>query len=194
MGRAIAVAFDYRCPFARNAHEAVVALIRRGSPIEWHFLAFSLDQSHVEPGDPPVWERPDNPEWTGLQSALWGIAVRDQFPDSFLDFHLAAFAARHDHGQRIQDAAVMRNVASGVGLDPGAVAAVIASGEPLATLADEHQYCASLGVFGVPAFIENDDAAFIRFMERGRVDDLELALAVLANPRINELKHAQVPR
>ena len=29
---------------------------------------------------------------------LWGIAVRDAFPDHFLDWHIAAFAARHDQG------------------------------------------------------------------------------------------------
>ena len=50
MSRQIAVTFDYRCPFARNAHEAVVAAVREGVDIDYRFQAFSLDQVHVEEG------------------------------------------------------------------------------------------------------------------------------------------------
>lgn len=36
VSRSIAVTFDYRCPFARNAHEAVVAAERDGAlDVEW---------------------------------------------------------------------------------------------------------------------------------------------------------------
>ena len=35
MSRHIAVTFDYRCPFARNAHEAVVKAVREGSDIDF---------------------------------------------------------------------------------------------------------------------------------------------------------------
>jgi hypothetical protein len=49
-------------------------------------------------------------------------------------------------------------------------------------------------VFGVPTFIEGDEAVFIRFMERGRVDDLERALDLVEWTRLNEFKRTQVPR
>jgi len=49
-------------------------------------------------------------------------------------------------------------------------------------------------VFGVPTFIEGDDAVFIRFMERGRVDDLERALGLLEWTRLNEFKRTTLPR
>ena len=77
------------------------AALRAGSDLDVRFVPFSLDQVHVEEGEPPVWERePD--EWgTGMLALLYGIAVRDAFPDQFFDAHLALFAARHDHGLKL---------------------------------------------------------------------------------------------
>ena len=45
--------FDYRCPFARNGHESVVAGLRDGRDWDVTFVPFSLDQVHVEEGEPP---------------------------------------------------------------------------------------------------------------------------------------------
>ena len=64
-----------------------------------------------------------------------GIAVRDAFPDHFLDAHIALFAARHDHGEKLADEDVLRKAMTSVDLDADAVAAEVASGRPLATLA-----------------------------------------------------------
>ena len=195
MPRSIAVTFDYRCPFARNGHEAVVTALREGADLDVRFVPFSLDQAHLEEGEPPVWERgPD--EWgTGVLALLYGIAVRDAFADHFLDFHIAAFAARHDHGEKLGHEDVLRSVAEKVGLDPDAVAAEAHSGRPLKTLATEHlEAVERWAVFGVPTFIEGDEAVFIRFMERGRVDDLERALDLLSGDRLNEFKRTRVPR
>ena len=50
------------------------------------------------------------------------------------------------------------------------------------------------GAFGVPTFIEGEEAAFVRFMERGRVDDLERMLDLLQWSRLNEFKRPRVPR
>jgi hypothetical protein len=195
--RQIAVTFDYRCPFARNAHEAVVEAERthviRG--VEWRYQAFSLDQAHLDEGDVAVWDRePD--EWgTGVLALLYGLAVRDAFPDKFLDAHLALFAARHDEGRRLDDEQVLRDTVASVGLDRGAVSDEVWSGRPLKTLAAEHtQAVDDLDVFGVPTFIEHDDAAFIRFMDRGRVDDLERAIGLLDWTRFNEFKRTRLPR
>ena len=62
MSRSIAVTFDYRCPFAYNGNAAVIAALRAGSDVDFRFTPFSLDQVHVEEGEPPVWER-DPSEW-----------------------------------------------------------------------------------------------------------------------------------
>jgi hypothetical protein len=193
--RSVAVTFDYRCPFARNGHEAVVNALREGVDLDVRFLPFSLDQAHVEEGEPPVWERAPGEWGTGVLALLYGIAVRDTFPDHFLDFHIEAFAARHDHGEQLGHEDVLRAVAAKVGLDPDAVAAEAHSGRPLKTLASEHlEAVERWAVFGVPTFIEGDEAVFVRFMERGRVDDLERALDLLAWDRLNEFKRTRIPR
>jgi hypothetical protein len=195
VAREIAVTFDYRCPFARNAHEAVVSALRDGADLDVRFLPFSLDQAHVEEGEPPVWERQPGEWGTGVTALLYGIAVRDQFPERFFDFHLAAFAARHDRGEKLGREEVVRDAAASVGLDVDAVAEEVWSGRPLKSLATEHtEQVERWRAFGVPTFIEGDEAVFIRFMERNRVDDLERALELLDWTRFNEFKRTQIPR
>lgn len=195
MAREIAVTFDYRCPFARNAHEAVVTALREGADLDVRFLPFSLDQAHVEEGEPPVWERQPGEWGTGVTALLYGIAVRDHFPERFFDFHLAAFAARHDDGKKLGREEVLRETAASVGLDVETVAEEVWSGRPLKTLAAEHtEQVERWNTFGVPTFIEGDEAVFIRFMERNRVDDLERALELLDWTRFNEFKRTQIPR
>ena len=195
MSRQIAVTFDYRCPFARNAHEAVVAAVREGVDIDYRFQAFSLDQIHVEEGSLPVWERAEGEQGGGILALEWGIAIRDQFPDQFLAAHLAFFAARHDQGLKLKDVDVLRAAAAGAGVDTDAVATEVASGRPLKTLAAEHVEAVDRwGVFGVPTFCEGEDAVFIRFMERGRTDDLARAVELLEWTRFNEFKRTRVPR
>jgi hypothetical protein len=195
VAREIAVSFDYRCPFARNAHEAVVTALRDGVDLDVRFLPFSLDQAHVEEGEPPVWDR-EPAEWgTGVTSLLYAIAIRDQFPDAFLDFHLEAFAARHDRGKKLGREEVVREAVAAAGLDVDTVAEEAWSGRPLKTLAAEHsEQVDRFNAFGVPTFIEGDQAVFIRFMERNRVDDLERALELLDWTRFNEFKRTQIPR
>ncbi len=59
MSASFAVTWDYRCPFARNAHEHLLTAVDGGADWDVRYLAFSLDQAHVEEGQPPVWEEPD---------------------------------------------------------------------------------------------------------------------------------------
>lgn len=189
-----AVTFDYRCPFARNAHEAVVAGIRGGADWQVEFRPFSLDQAHVVDGEPDVWDRSPTERGTGVLALTWGIAVRDHFQDGFLDAHLSLFAARHDRGERLAEEQVLRRAVAAAGLDPDDVAAVVASGEPLRTLAAEHTEAVKRWeVFGVPTFVSGDEAVFVRLMERGRVDDVERVLGLLGWHRLNEFKRTTLP-
>jgi predicted DsbA family dithiol-disulfide isomerase len=195
MTRSIAVTFDYRCPFARNAHEAVINALREGADLDVHYVPFSLDQVHVEEGEPPVWERDPEVWGTGVTPLLYGIAVRDAFPERFIDAHLALFAARHDHGKKLGHESVLEEAIAEVGLDVDAVRTEVWSGRPLKTLAAEHTWAADEHrVFGVPTFIEGDEAVFIRFMERGRADDLLRALDLLDWSRLNEFKRTKISR
>jgi len=195
MTRSFAVTFDYRCPFARNAHEAVLAGIEAGADWSVTFHAFSLDQVHLDPEEEAVWERPRGERGSGVLALEWGIAVRDHFPERFPAHHLGTFAARHDRGLRIDDPEVLAGVAAAAGLDPDVVAGIVATGEPLATLAGEHAEAVKRwDVFGVPTFIEGEEAVFVRLMERGRGGDIDLVLDLLPRGVLNEFKRTTVPR
>jgi predicted DsbA family dithiol-disulfide isomerase len=195
MPRSFAATFDYRCPFAFNGHAAVVAAVRSGADFDVRYVPFSLDQVHVPEGEPPVWDR-DPAEWgSGVRALCFGIAARDHFPDQFLDAHLELFAARHERGGKLADVEVLRDAMARAGIDPDAATELAGRSETLATLAREHtEMVEDYAVFGVPTFVEGDEAVFIRFMERGNVDDLYRALNLLEWDRMNEFKRTRVPR
>jgi hypothetical protein len=196
VARQFAVTWDYLCPFARNAHEALVNGLKEGRDWDVRFWPFSLNQVHVEDGETAVWERSlDEAGVGGVRALLWGIAVRDAFPDHFLDFHVATFRARHDDGKKIAEEPVLRQVAESVGLDADAVAEEVASGRPLKALEAEHTEAVDrYAVFGVPTVIEGDEAVFVRIMERGNVDDWAQALDLVGSNRLNEFKRTKIPR
>jgi 2-hydroxychromene-2-carboxylate isomerase len=126
---------------------------------------------------------------------FWSLAIRDGFSESFLEFHKSLFNAKHDDLADIGDEAVLRDVATKVGLDADAVAAAVASGVPAKTLAAEHTALVEdLGVFGVPTFIDGEEAVFVRFMERHRLDDLDRVIDMISWTNVNEFKRARIPR
>ena len=91
-----AVTWDYRCPFARNAHEHLAVALADGADWQVTFLPFSLSQVHVPEGGTPVWDDPAKAK--DLLALAAGVVVRDRYPERFLDAHVALFAARHDGG------------------------------------------------------------------------------------------------
>jgi predicted DsbA family dithiol-disulfide isomerase len=195
MARSIAVTFDYRCPFAYNGHSSVIAALRAGADLDVRYVPFSLDQVHVAEDEKPVWERPPAERGSGVLALEWGIAVRDAFPERFLDAHVAIFAARHDHGEKLADENVLRKAVTAVDLDADAVAEEVASGRPLETLAREHADAAKRwGMFGVPTFCVDDRAVFVRLMERDVPDDVDGVLDIFAFERLNEFKYTRIPR
>jgi protein-disulfide isomerase-like protein with CxxC motif len=188
-----AMTFDYLCPFARNASEAVLNGLDDGRDWQPRFLAFSLSQIHTGDDEPDVWDEPANK--SGVLALQWGIAVRDNMPDQFPSVHRAIFAARFDHGGDLKDEAVIREAVTGAGADAHAIAELVATGSPIETLAAEHtESVAKWSVFGVPTFIVDDHATFIRFISRGDVDDLQRALELLTWTELNEFKRTVIPR
>jgi protein-disulfide isomerase-like protein with CxxC motif len=187
------VTFDYLCPFARNASEAVLKGLAEGRPWNVRFHPFSLSQVHVEDDEPDVWQL--DPPASGVLALQWGLAARDLHPDLFPALHRELFAARHDHGENIKDESVLRRAAERAGADPDEITATVAGGKPLSILEEEHQEAvARWSAFGVPTFILDDTATFIRFMSRGDVDDLDRALDLLSWHALNEFKRTEVPR
>jgi hypothetical protein len=202
MTESFAVTWDYRCPFARNAHEHVLSGLAAGADWDVAFLAFSLGQVHVEEGQPSVWEKPEQDG--GILALQAGVVVRDHFAEHFPSVHRALFAARHDQALQLDDRAVIEGVLREQRVEPDEVFARIDSGEALATVRDEHErYVASHHVWGVPTFIAGDQAVFVRLMDRSPVG-VDAAASVRAVERtvdlvsgwteLNEFKHTSIPR
>lgn len=194
------VTFDYRCPFARNAHEHVLAGLSGGAAWDVHFTPFSLGQTHVGESDPDVWDNPSVD--SGLLALQVAVVVRDNHPEAFAGVHHELFAARHDHGLQISDEAVLRDVLTKNDVDAGAVFDRVASGTPLATVKVEHnESVAGHKVFGVPTFITDGQAVFVRLMDRPG-DDTAHAIRTIDRvvglagswPELNELKHTSIRR
>lgn len=190
------ITFDYLCPFARNANEAVVEGLVAGAEWDVTFRPFSLAQTKVEPGEPPVWERRrDDDGVRGVLALQWGIAVRDRWPERFSEFHPALFAARHEQGADIGAEDQLARVARAAGIDPALIAAEVESGRPSRRLAVEHQaLVADAAVFGVPTFIANDEAVFVRMMDRHRPDEIARIVEMLGWTSLNEFKRTRIPR
>ncbi|WCO65925.1 DsbA family protein [Iamia majanohamensis] len=197
---AFAVTWDYRCPFARNAHEHVLAGLADGAGWDVTFVPFSLGQVHVEEGQAPIWDRPE--EDSGLTALQVGVHVRDTAPEAFRAVHHDLFAARHDHGCDLRDRDVLAKVLADHGLDADAALAAVDDGSLLATIRAEHEAAASThDVWGVPTFVLGDHAAFVRLMDRPGDDGaharatVDRVVGLLADaPTINEFKHTSLAR
>jgi hypothetical protein len=196
-----AVTWDYRCPFARNAHEHLLDGLEAGADWEVTFVPFFLDTTHVEEGE-------ESAAWEGaahvphLLSLEAGIVVRDRFPERFRAVHRSLFAARHDDGGDLRDPAVVAAALTRAGADADAVLAEVASGWARKVARTEHeQVVRELDVFGVPTFIVGDQAVFARLMTRPEGDGdrarrtIDGILDQIVNhPEVNEFKHTQLPR
>ena len=199
-GIAFAVTWDYRCPFARNAHEHIVAGLRDGADWDVTFVPFSLNQMHIEEGDPPVFDEPDR--YPGLLANEAGIVVRDRYPDKFFDAHVALFAARHDQTRDLREREVIAGVLDEQGVDGRAVLDAMDDGWPLDTFRKEHEAAeAEHRVWGVPTFIVGDRAVFVRLMTRPQGDGalarrtIDRVLELMDSaPELNEFKYTSIPR
>ncbi len=199
MTRSFALTFDYRCPYARIAHDHVVEGLRGGADWKVTFLPFSLGQSHVEPGKPSVWENPDQD--SGIIAQQLAIAIRDGQPDRFVEAHHALFEHRHSAAGNLRDRKILSEVVAEVGVDVGAAWADVDSGRPLEVFRAEHTgYAASHEVWGVPTFVMDDAAVFVRLLDPARGDQalaistVERILDAMEWENLNEFKHTSVPR
>ena len=101
----------------------------------------------------------------------------------------------------IRDEAVLRELLAGEGVDPDPVFAEIATGKPLLTVRDEHTASVEdLDVWGVPTFMAEGRAAFVRLMDLP-VDgtdarrQVERIVDMLTGwPSLNEFKHTSLDR
>jgi hypothetical protein len=200
MTRSFAVTWDYRCPFARNAHEHIVEALTAGADWDVTFIPFSLNQMHVDEGQPDVWDDPEKE--STLRAPEVAMVVRDRHPEAFLRFHVATFSARHDEGRDIREPDVLRAILTENALDADAILAEVEDGWPLEAYRKEHEAAAQdYAVFGVPTFIAGDQAVFVRVMSRPQ-GDAELARTTIERTLdlvsgwtdLNEFKHTRIAR
>jgi len=198
--RGFSVTYDYRCPFARNAHEHLVTALQAGAPWDVEFLPFSLAQVHVEEDRTAVWDDPAKA--ADLRATEAGLVVRDNYPDHFFAVHLGFFTARHDRSLDLRDEAVVRDVLEAAGVDAGNVLDIVADGGPHDVFRKAHEAAvADHQVFGVPTFIVGDAAAFVRIMTRPDGDPsvsrstIDGVLGMFdGHPELNEFKHTSISR
>jgi hypothetical protein len=195
-----AVTWDYRCPFARNAHEHLVVALADGADWQVTFLPFTLSQAHVPEGGTPVWDDPAKAQ--DLLALAAGVVTRDQYPDRFLEAHVALFTARHDEGLDLRIPEVVARVLDGAGVPGDKVLAEVESGAPVQELRRAHEEAVSRWeVFGVPTFVVDDRAVFVRLMSRPGGDGAQARRTVEgvlnlfdSMPDLNEFKYTTLDR
>lgn len=206
------VTFDYRCPFARNAHEHLLAGLAGGADWDVQFTPLSLKQMHVEEGGTSVWDDPSQD--TGLWALQAGVFVRDEHPEHFLAVHRAIFAVRHDQGLHLDGPNVTAAIAAVAGRGVAdAAAEAVESGSLLEQVRKEHDAVTGApGAWGVPTFVAPDAGAgsegaravFVRLMDRnpGETEEqrahgrrtVERVLDLLEWTDLNEFKATRIPR
>lgn len=202
MARRFTITFDYLCPFARNANEHVIAGLRGGAPWDVRWLPYSLAQGHVEEGDTAVWDHEAPYDASGILALTVGLQVRDRAPDRFLDAHTELFAARHDHGEDLKDPEVLARALDRAGVPAGEFLDPLPTAAALAQVRAEHEEgVREHQVWGVPTFVTDARAVFVRLMDRpegdntrarGRIDQvLDL---VEGSTHLNEFKQVDLPR
>ena len=189
--------YDYRCPWTAIVHDTVLDGLAAGADWDVRFEPFSLGQVHVEPGDIPIWDHPQDD--SGLEALQASIVVRDTVPEAFLDVHRGLFALRHLKGEHL-DRAHIDEVLREAGVDPTSIWGCVDDGSALATVSEEHtRQEVEHEVWGVPTFIVGDQAVFVRFLERSNGDG-SLAItrvnrvleAINDDRNLNEFKHTSL--
>jgi predicted DsbA family dithiol-disulfide isomerase len=130
------------------------------------------------------------------------VVVRDRFPTQFLRVHRELFDARHVHGRKIADPAVVTDVLTSAGVDADLVLSEIDGGGPLDVVRKEHEAAATdFEVWGVPTLIAGEGASFVRVMDdaggdaaRSRSTVERLVALLVGWPELNEFKHTSLKR
>jgi protein-disulfide isomerase-like protein with CxxC motif len=193
------LSFDYRCPFAKNIHLHVIEALCAGADYEVNFVPWSLSQGSRSASAPDVWNDPEyDPDLIAMAAA---VSVRDQQSEYFLAAHEALFRARHERSVRLTTLEEISNVLGPLGIDMSKVAADIASRRPHDVIAASHKEFDRFEAFGVPTFVVNDDATFVRYMSEPGDDpatSVQLIDSLLhlmtTQGDLNEFKHTQLPR
>lgn len=192
------LSYDYRCPFAKNIHLHVITALRAGADFTVNFVPWTLNQGYKEEEAPDVWDDPTRD--AALVALAASVSVRDHQPDLFLDAHEALFLARHRDGVRLATLDEVSVVLDKVGVDVDRVRDDLASRRPYGVIGTSFHDFERYEAFGVPTFVVNGAATFVRYMTVPS-DDAKDSIRVIESlvtlmelePELNEFKHTQVP-
>lgn len=192
------LSYDYRCPFAKNIHLHVLAALEAGADFDVRFVPWTLSQGHRDEGAPDVWADPARD--ADLLSMAVGVSIHDQQPGVFRAAHGALFRARHERGIRLVDFDEIARALDGIDVDLDRVRADVESRRPHEVIANSYREFERYEAFGVPTFVVNGDATFVRYMT-GPTDNPHDSIKIIeslvslmsSEPDLNEFKHTRLP-
>jgi hypothetical protein len=194
---AFQLSYDYRCPFAKNIHLHVVTALRAGADFDVTFVPWTMSQGYRADGALDVW---DDPQRDAEHLALAvSISLRALLPERFLDAHEALFRARHERAIRLVNEHEITEALAGLQLDLKPIFEDVASRRPHKFIGESFREFERYEAFGVPTFVVDGDATFVRYMNPPTNDPtaskaiIESLLSLMSNESaLNEFKHTKV--
>lgn len=192
------LSFDYRCPFAKNIHLHAITALRAGADLDVTFVPWPLSQGYRADDAPDVWN--DVTKDAELLSLCCATSIRDFQPELFLDAHEALFRARHERAIRLVTFEEIVDVLAPLGVDLDLVGNDVQSRRPHQVIGEAYQEFARYEAFGVPTFVVDGDATFVRYMTpptddaTASVTLIESLVTLMGRSDLNEFKHTRLPR
>ncbi|MGA7834654.1 MAG: hypothetical protein WCA31_05550, partial [Acidimicrobiales bacterium] len=187
---------DYRCPFAKNLHLHVIEALRAGADFDVTFVPWTMSQGYRASGAPDVWEDPSRDD--ELLALAVSTSVRDLQPEHFLSVHEALFRARHERAIRLVTGAEIRDALATTTVEFGRIFDDLASRRPHKVIGECFREFERYEAFGVPTFVVNEDATFVRYMNPPRdpaasISLIESLVTLMSDESaLNEFKHTKV--
>ncbi len=191
------LSYDYRCPFAKNIHLHVISALRAGADFDVTFVPWTMSQGYRADGAPDVWDDPSrDPEHLALAVST---SIRDFQPEHFLGAHEALYRARHERAIRLVTPEEIKEALAGTPVDLDAVFEDVASRRPHKVLGESFREFERYEAFGVPTFVVDGDATFVRYMNApsgdpaASIDIIESLVTLMSDQgALNEFKHTKV--
>ena len=191
------LSYDYRCPFAKIIHLHVIEALRAGADFDVTFVPWTMSQGYRTEGAPDSWDDPARD--AELLSLAVSTSVHDLVPEKFLDVHEALFRARHERAIRLVTEAEIESALSGLDLDLTAIFEDVASRRPHKIIGEWFREFERYEAFGVPTFVVDGDATFVRYMNPPTGDPaasialIESLVTLMSDQSaLNEFKHTKV--
>lgn len=191
------LSYDYRCPFAKIVHLHVIEALRAGADFDVTFVPWTMSQGYRDEGSLDEWDDPKSD--SQLLSLAVSTSVQTLMSEKFLDVHEALFRARHDRAIRLVTESEIATALEGLDLDLTALFDDVASRRPHKIIGEWFREFERYDTFGVPTFVVDGDATFVRYMNPP-TDDAQASIALIESlvtlmsdqSALNEFKHTKV--